>query len=233
MGRRSKGRREPKVQKLPRWHPDYTAKNNGRMLYYYGRAGRRLRRSAGRHSTEADAWALIDTLRRTGELWRDEADGTMTLDELMLTYWRVKETRAKVSTLARDRRRWAARIQPAFGHLRLGEITLAHVEDFLGKLKDAGLTIATVNRYQSLISSILGLAHKRGLIPEHPTRGRLPQRKEHRKRRPRALGQTQLARLLDAVREVNDTLLDPYLEVAVLLPLCGIRPGQNLARCCP
>lgn len=224
---RSKGRREPKVQKLPRWHPDYTAKATGRMIYYYDRDGRRLRRSAGKHSTQADAWALIDALRRKGVLWRDEADGTMTLDEFMPTYWQVKTGHAKPSTLARDKARWTMRVQATFGHLRLCEITLARVQDFLDELKDEGLAVASLNRHQALISGVLGLAHKRGLIPEHPMRGRLPQRKEHRKRRPRALTEPQLMRFLDAVRVVNAMLFDPYLELAVCLPLCGIRPGRE------
>jgi integrase len=224
MGRKSKGRRDPKVLKLPAWHPDHTARNNGRMIYYYDGDGRRLRRSAGKHSTEGDAWGLIEQLRRRGELWRDEAQGAMTIDEFMPTYWRVKQARAKHSTIAKDRSRWA-KMQHAFGHLRLREIALPTVQDFLDERRDAGLSVASVNRYQSLISSVLGLAHKRGLIPEHPTRGRLPQRKEHRTRRPRALTEPQLMRLLDAVRAIDATLPDPYLEVAVCLPLFGIRPG--------
>ena len=222
MGRNNKSRREPRVEWLGEWHPHCP----GAVVVWYDREGIRHRESMGKGSSKRQGWDYVEQLREEGRLWRDEAEEpSLTFEDFMPTYWRVKEHRAKASTVNRDRARWN-KLKPTFGHVPLREVTVALVDDFLDGLSAEGLSDASLNRALALISSVLAQAHKRSLIPVHPLRGKIHQKQEQPKKR-RVLTEVQMARFMDAVRKVNATLPDPYLELAVRIPLTGVRPGRE------
>jgi hypothetical protein len=78
-GRRTKGPREPKVERLPTWHPHWTRTNTGYWTVLYDRAGVRRRVSAGPRSAETEAWAIVDAYRDEDDLWRGENEVLPTL----------------------------------------------------------------------------------------------------------------------------------------------------------
>jgi len=222
MGRKSKSRREPRVEWLGEWHPHHP----GAAVVWYDRVGVRHRESMGKGSTKKQGWDYVEQLRTDGRLWCDEAEEPgLTFEDFMPTYWRIKEHRAKASTVSRDKVRWRG-LQPVFDSAPLREVTAAMVEDFLDEQSKRGVSDSTRNRYHALLSGILTVAHERGIIPAHPLRGRLRQKAEKPKHR-RVLTEVQMARLMDAVRKVSTELPDPYLELAVLIPLTGVRPGEE------
>ncbi len=60
------------------------------------------------------------------------------------------------------------RLLPAFGDLRLTQITTARVLEFRAAMVRDGVSPATANRHVSLLRGILNEARQRGLITDHP-----------------------------------------------------------------
>lgn len=86
-------------------------------------------------------------------------------DEFVETY---SVANNKVSEVTAKRSILAIHLVPAFGHLRLDEITARHVEAFKAKKRADGLSPKTVNNALAVLSKMLRTAKKWGIIEAMP-----------------------------------------------------------------
>jgi integrase len=137
--------------------------------------------------------------------------------EEYLKAWRQER---KESTADREERRLQGSLTPHFGDMPLHTITRKHVEDFITKRRDEGITAATANRELVRLSSMFKRAVAWGYIEANPIAG-LSQAKEQHKEA-EYLSREEVARLLDACPE----RIRPLITVAVNT---GMRWGELMA----
>jgi integrase len=115
----------------------------------------------------------------------------------------------------------SAHLIPAFGELRLSDISREAIQAFvLAKLRE-GYAWETVHHFRCALSKVLGTAEEWNYIADNPVRKtRLP-RREYKQERP-ILAPAQVWRLIIALPE-------PARSVAMLLVLTGLRIGEHLA----
>lgn len=145
------------------------------------------------------------------------SSGDLTLAEFLPQYQRQAAVNLKPKTLVEYQRLLSRLILPAFGSKRLSSIASAEIEKWHTKLR--AKTPAQANRALAVLSSVLKLAARWGLIPVNPALG-TPIAKE--KPRERYLAPSELKALsscLDALAPVEAA----FIRVALLT---GARPGE-------
>ncbi|WP_448612320.1 site-specific integrase [Geodermatophilus sp. URMC 60] len=124
-------------------------------------------------------------------------------------------------------------VLPAVGELRLRELTVSAVDRLLATVHaDHGPAAAKFTR--SVLSGILGLAVRHGLLPTNPVRDATARRTGRNSRRPRALSvadvdllRARLAANAAAVRRDQPGLVDLLLGTGLRIgEACALRPAN-------
>ena len=115
---------------------------------------------------QAHAWLARIVSERTGG---NDIDGDLV--SMFLTGWLDGEAYLRPSTRASYRAHLTQYLIPAFGSLRLREVTAAGVERFARDLAARGLAPGTVRRVLSTLRSALSHAVRMGSIDANPARG--------------------------------------------------------------
>lgn len=91
----------------------------------------------------------------------------LTLDELWLEYKKFAKSRKR--SFARDEQLWRLRLQPAFGHLRLNQISRHQAQSFHAELKEEGiLSASSIDHHLKLLRRMLNLAVDWGMLEKNP-----------------------------------------------------------------
>jgi len=195
----------------------------GFALDYVDPTGKRHRVYAGERKRDAEQ--LRDKLLKKG-LVRRGLGRSATLAEFLPDYFAEVSDRVKATTLESNRLK-ARHLKRLLGDLPLAEIRYALVEEYRESRRREGVATATVNRELAILSSLFTSALRRGTIESHPMRG-LVKQPRLRNVRFRVLTEPEQVRLMEAAAKIDERLPEPYLYLAVLIPLdSGIRPGKE------
>lgn len=175
--------------------------------------------------TKRDAIAFDADIRRKkrlGELNTLDR-GTETLAEFVGEWWRryatpnlAARTRASYATT------WDRHVLPYLGGLRLRELTVDVLEDWVGVLRDAGVGEPTVYRALAIVQGVLQRACEWGRLSSNPARlVRKPAVQRARSVRP--LADSMVESLVDAVDRERDKL------IISLMAYAGLRPAEVTA----
>ncbi len=117
-------------------------------------------------------------------------------------------------------------VLPAFGHLKVTDITRGQIKTFLFSKINEGKAKSTVNHYRAVISGVLNQALDAGVIPANPAHrlGRVGKREEGNGEINPLTG-IELKKLLDTVQ--TDRELSSHYPVFLLFARTGIRLGEG------
>lgn len=87
-------------------------------------------------------------------------------DDFLDTY--PKQRELKTSTEQGYRQIVAKHLKPSLGNLSLDRLTVARIDHYIAAKRDGGLAARTVNRHLNLLSKILTVAVRRGLLKANP-----------------------------------------------------------------
>lgn len=128
-------------------------------------------------------------------------------------------THKKETTVRERLYRWK-KLKEVFGEKTLSEITAEEVSKFQSKLKDAGYTSASINRYVALLRHMLSMAVKWGYLKEHPLRGKIEMLRETQDK------WTFLTK--DEFFRLKEAIGDNYRDLFCFLVYTGARLGEAL-----
>jgi integrase len=135
------------------------------------------------------------------------------------------DVRKVLDSAREDRRLLDNHILPALGDTPVDRITRAQVEDFHLAMK---ATPTNANRVLSLLSTILNVARRRGVVPENHANPCRDVRKFKERKRDRYLSPTELVAIGDAL--AAEEARRPHAVAAVrVLALTGARPIEMLS----
>ena len=119
-------------------------------------------------------------------------------------------------------------VLPAFGDLKVIDITRGQIKNFLFSKINEGKTKSTVNSYRAVISGVLNQAIDDGIILANPAHslGRIG-KKENDNGKVDPLTSDELKELLDSVQ--GDRELSGHYPFLLLLARTGVRLGEGLA----
>jgi len=128
--------------------------------------GTQVKRAAGRSRREAER-ALAEALAAVN---RGESRTTSqeTFAQAAERWLRRKRPLIEVSTYRDYETHLGRRLLPAFGKLKLRQITRAHVEDYVAKLDGGDLSRKTINDSLIPLRQVLGRAVTEGSIARNP-----------------------------------------------------------------
>ena len=124
----------------------------------------------------------------------------VTLDELWLAYKQFAKSRKR--SFARDEQLWRLRLQPAFGHMRLNQISRHQAQSFHASLKEEGiLSASSIDHHLKLLRRMLNLAVEWSMLEKNPV-SRIELLNEDNKVE-HYLDEAELGRLLTVLRSVK------------------------------
>lgn len=174
--------RARKVQRLVGFEYDPATGTAHFSMYVPGTGGRERKRATVQAASYDDAvkqWSAFRARVQAG--FARPSPEAPTFREFILEYWPSIEANVAAKT-ARDYRYAIDRhLMPAFGPLRLTEITSGVVNRFSARLKSASYAGATVNNYMNLTALLLGYAVELDVIEESPLKKKL---KKHKTNKP-------------------------------------------------
>jgi integrase len=174
--------RTRKAQRLVGFEYDPATGSAHFSMYVPGTGGRERKRATVEAASYDDAvkqWSAFRARVQAG--FARPSPEAPTFREFILEYWPSIEANVAPKT-ARDYRYGIDRhLLPAFGGLRLNEMTSGIVNRFGARLKSAGYAGATVNNYMNLAVLLLGYAVELDVIEESPLKKKL---KKHKTNKP-------------------------------------------------
>jgi integrase len=209
-------------------------------IKYRDANGRQVKETLGR---EADGWTdkkaeaelearLVD-VRRDG-LTKSVHRFAEVASEWIDTYPKTK--RLKTSTIDGYHQLIDGHLIPAFGHLKIGELDVQHVDRYVAAKTKKGYSARTVNRHLNVLYGILKAARRQRLIRENVVE--LVERPAEPRLRWEILTPAELARVETAFRELTASVSDEtdedrrWLEQARIVFLTvaglGLRRGEVL-----
>jgi integrase len=209
-----------KGRKARPWVADYTDAN-----------GKRHRLSA---ATKEQAHALlVEKTREAREIGPTGQSSDLTVAAYVEKSWlpMIKASLAH-ATVKAYRYALDTHIVPAFGAMKLRDLTRAHIKWFLTEKHHAGtLSKSTIRLIRAALSSMLAEAVDDGAAIANPA---LAPRHSHGRKKPETVGQTDV----DPERSLNEAEVSALLNAAVgqearvlltLLVRGGLRPGEAIA----
>jgi site-specific recombinase XerD len=158
-----------------------------------------------------------------------------TFHEYAEEWWLRNERRLSENTRLDYRWRLESHLLPYFKNMRLNEISLDAVEDYIAaKLaEDNPLSARSINMTLILLGAILETAVERELIPRNPAVGKRRRVREHTPQRSYLESATQIRALLDGAQELDRTARADRRHIrrkAILSTLifAGLRIGELL-----
>jgi integrase len=207
-------------------------------IKYRDANGRQVKETLGR---EADGWTdkkaeaelearLVD-VRRDG-LTKSVHRFAEVAGEWIDTYPKTKKLKA--STIEGYRQIIDGHLIPAFGHLKIGELDVQHVDRYVAAMIEKGYSARTVNRHLNVLYGILKAARRQRLIRENVVE--LVERPAEPRLRWEILTPAELARVETAFRQLHEHEVDSdesaWLEQARVVFLTvaglGLRRGEVL-----
>ena len=148
-------------------------------LTVHGLFGTKRLRTTKKNRTEALAW--IDQMKR------EHANGAFDLDTKKLTVGQYLDTWLHDSVKGRVARhtfvdyegKVRLHLKPAIGHLRLQELTTAHLQALYSHKLDEGVGVRTINITHATISKALGEAEAQDLVRKNVAKAAKPPQQEH------------------------------------------------------
>lgn len=202
------------------------------FLRYKDRNGKTCHEKIGRSSdiSLADARKQARTLKaeitangRDPRAEEKARKAVLTLDELWLEYKKFAKSRKR--SFARDEQLWRLRLQPAFGHLRLNQISRHQAQSFHAGLKEAGiLSASSIDHHLKLLRRMLNLAVDWGMLEKNPV-SRIQLLNEDNKVE-HYLDDDELERLLNVLHTDENR---PVCLIALLLISTGCRLNEVLS----
>lgn len=202
------------------------------FLRYKDRNGKTCHEKIGRSSdiSLADARKQARTLKaeitangRDPRAEEKARKAVLTLDELWLEYKKFAKSRKR--SFARDEQLWRLRLQPAFGHLRLNQISRHQAQSFHAGLKEAGiLSASSIDHHLKLLRRMLNLAVDWGMLEKNPV-SRIQLLNEDNKVE-HYLDGDELERLLNVLQTDENR---PVCLIALLLISTGCRLNEVLS----
>lgn len=156
------------IRKNGRWYFRKRVRGHGRIFVTpsdYGLANTKV------SADEAGRRRIAELLGEAKPLRKSTAP---TLTEFEPIYLEHSETKNEFSTVKAKRQILRDHIKPAFGHLRLDEITFARIEDFKSELgvgdedDEDAISGKTGNNILTVLRRLLVLAYKRGVLAHVP-----------------------------------------------------------------
>jgi integrase len=115
----------------------------------------------------------------------------------------------------------ARHILPAFGKLRLGEVSPVHVQQFIQQKQGQGYSLRTLAHLRNFLNKLFRTGIRWGWIEFNPAHGvQLPPME--RQRKPRVL-------TLNEIQRLAENLNEPGRTIFLVAVLCGLRVGELLA----
>lgn len=127
--------------------------------------GTKYLRTTAKDEAAADAWLTEKRYERDRGLLLDFDAEKLTVEAYLLR-WLEYSVRHSVGPLTYLGHEWAVRVHivPAFGHMKLGKLTAAHVQGLYAEKLTAGLSPGTVRNIHKSLRKALGQAKKWRLV---------------------------------------------------------------------
>jgi integrase len=150
-------------------------------MYVPGTAGRRRKRATVRADSYEKAVSLWSAFRtRAAEGLRRPSPEAPTFSEFITDYFPSIEANVTKKTATDYRYSINRHLVPQLGALRLSDITSGVLNRLAASLSAAGYAGATVNKYLTLASLLLGYAVEFDVIPELPLKKKLKRQKANK-----------------------------------------------------
>ncbi len=199
-------------------------KGSGWMAQYYVEAGGKRKRLTlyGKSKTEVAAKLTRAVADRDGGLVYDA--GKLTVGEYLERWLQVSvKGTVKETTYANYSYINRVYISPAFGHVKLKNLTPAHVRGFYGEKSRSRLAPATVKKMHVMLRKSFSQAVSDGLVPRKAADSVKPPRVSRPSEEIKPLNAEECATFLEAARAER-------LETLYVLAIhCGLREGELLA----
>lgn len=127
-----------------------------------------------------------------------------------------------------DKYRWDKHLQPHFGHLRPGEVTVARLRAMVEAKLREGLNSATVRILVALLSSLFNDLVERGVAQQNPAQ-KLPKTLRRLLKPTHDPRTTPFIEKLDDVRRIYLALPEPLNVAYAIGAFAGLRTGEVLA----
>jgi integrase len=185
------------------------------------------RRLAAATKEEAQAH-LVEKTRESREIGPTASDREITVKAYSAIWFRRTEQDWKFSTRKAYAYALRTHILPAFGNVRVRDLSKPHVKFFLDEKQEAKLSRATITHLRAVLSSMLSEAVDDGLVARNVAfsvrrKKRTTQGQSDPTGNIRPLSETEVEALLDATLDHQDRTL------FMLLVRAGLRPGEALA----
>ena len=192
-----------------------TAKGYAWRVQYRSPDGKSRTKQGFRTKTEAQAWADKNAAAIHDQDWIHPNAGKATIGQLG-ERWLAAQTHLKPSTTELYGQLWKSLIKPRWEHARVDQVAHSQIQEWVATTeKSASWTRDAYN----VLSQILGMAVKDGMIRKNPAAGvKLPRRDKPRKV---YLTMEQLELFADECGERKDLIL--------LLGTSGLRWGEAIA----
>ncbi len=203
------------------------------MLYYRSSDRRQRKPKIGEHGvmaceearSVAQRWLLQVAQGGDPSVEKQEVRLSPTVKELADRYMREHAPRKKASSQKEDKRLWEQHIIPNLGNLKVSSLTRTDMAKLHHQYKDHP-TMA--NRIMSLLSKALNLSELWGYRPNH-SNPCLHVQKYPENKRERFLNPEEITRLMEVLREEEETCQNPWTTHAIrLLLLTGCRLSEIL-----
>lgn len=167
---------------------------------------------------DAEAWEEDQKRRlRMGE-WFDPRRGRVALSTVAVDWLEARQT-IKRNSLALEVRAWRNHIEPRFGKVPVGSITIADLSSWVGRLVADGMAPSTAARCLGVFRRLLAYAVQDGRVPTNVALAVKPPTAGYVKREGQYLTR-------DEIDELVDACAGPYADVVRVLALAGLRWGE-------
>jgi integrase len=184
-------------------------------IKYRDASGRQVKETLGR---EQDGWTgqkanaalderLVD-VRRDG-LTKSIHSFAEVANEWIATYPKTKEL--KTSTIDGYKSIVEGHLIPAFGHLKIGDLDVHHLDRYVASMIESGYSPGTVNRHLNVVYAVVKAARRRRLVRENVVD--LVERPPEPRLRWEILSPAELARVETAFRELAADLHHDHVDV--------------------
>lgn len=158
--------------------PYKTAKGRAWRVQYRSPDGKNRTKQGFRTKNEAQAWAEKNaTTIRTGD-WIDPNAGKVTIGELGAR-WLEMQTHLKPSTLRTTEQTWRIHVKPRWGDTPIRAVRASEVQHWLSNTERSA---SIVRKNHAMLSQILDMAVRDGIVKSNPAKGvTLPRKAKARK----------------------------------------------------
>lgn len=158
--------------------PYKTSKGRAWRVQYRSPDGKNRTKQGFRTKNEAQAWAEKNsTTIRTGD-WIDPNAGKVTVGELGAR-WLEMQTHLKPSTLRTTEQTWRIHVKPRWGDTPIRVVRASEVQHWLSSTERSA---SIVRKNHAMLSQILDMAVRDGIVKSNPAKGvALPRKAKARK----------------------------------------------------